>query len=136
MAHRRPRGVTALGVFFAIGAVISGLSCVSLSLPGSPLEPMWRLNPRAREAFSHMGGAGPLLLAVVSVACAFAAVGLWSGRTWGHRLAMCLLLINLAGDVTNVILGIEPRAAVGIPIVLALLVFLSTARVRSYFRQG
>jgi len=49
---------------------------------------------------------------------------------------MCLLLINLLGDVTNVVLGIEPRAALGIPIVLALLFFLSTASVKSYFGQA
>jgi hypothetical protein len=43
----RPRGITALAIFFGMGACISSTACVSLLLPGSPLEPMWRLNPRA-----------------------------------------------------------------------------------------
>jgi hypothetical protein len=41
----RPRGVTALAVFFGAGAAISLTSCVALLLPGGPLEPIWRLNP-------------------------------------------------------------------------------------------
>jgi hypothetical protein len=46
---RRPLGLTVLGVFFVAGAIISLTSAVSLLWPGGPLEPMWRINPRARE---------------------------------------------------------------------------------------
>jgi hypothetical protein len=135
-AVARPRGVSALAIFFGVGALISFASGVSLLFPGSPLEPMWKLNPRAREAFDRMDPGGVLLLAAVCVACASAALGLWSGRLWGYRLAVVLLTVNLLGDLANVLLGVEPRALVGVPIVAALLFFLASARVRSYFRSG
>lgn len=77
---------------------------------------------------------GPPLLASVCVACAFAALGLWSGKPWGYRVAVGLLVVNLVGDVANVLLGVEPRAIVGVPIVVGLLAFLARAKVRSYFR--
>ena len=131
----RPPGITALAVFFALGALISFTSAVSLLTPGSRLEPLWRLNPRAREAFERMGPASVVLLAAVAAACACAAVGLWSGRPWGHRVAAGLLVVNLLGDVLNVALGVEPRAVVGVPVGVALLMVLASRRVRGYFRR-
>jgi hypothetical protein len=40
----RPRGITALGVFFAAGCLIALTSAASLLFPESFLEPRWRLN--------------------------------------------------------------------------------------------
>jgi hypothetical protein len=129
----RPGGVAALAVFFGLGALISLASCVSLLNPGSLLEPMWRLNPRAREAFDRMGPMSLVLLAAVCAACASAAIGLWSGKPWGYRVAVVLLVVNLMGDIINVLFGVEPRAVVGVPIVGGLLVYLASRRVRAYF---
>jgi hypothetical protein len=133
VAPERPALITVLSLFFASGSLISAAAGVSLISPGGLFEPMWRLNPRARIALAGMGVAAPLLLAVVSVACAGAAFGLWHGRRWGYRLAIGLLAVNLTGDLINTILGTEPRAAVGIPIVAAILALLATGRVRQYF---
>jgi hypothetical protein len=132
--RRRPGGITALSIFFGAGAAISLTSAVALVFPGSFLEPMWRLNPRARTAFAGLDPWAPVLLAVVCAACAAAALGLWRGRRWGHRLAIALIAINLAGDLVNVALGIEPRAIAGVPVAALILLYLGSARVRSFFR--
>src|SRR5215210_5903625 len=87
----RPLGITALGIFFAAGFLIALTSAISLLFPESFLEPMWRLNPRARTAFSSMGAWAPVLLITVSAACGAAAFGLWRGRRWGYRVATGLL---------------------------------------------
>lgn len=120
--------------FFTFGAVASGLSVVSLLTPGGPLEAMWRLNPRAHEAFLGLGGWAPLLLAPVCLACAASAYGFFRGARWGYWLGIGLLLVNLAGDLVNAALGIEPRAVLGVPIVAVLLWYLSSSKVRSFFR--
>ena len=133
----RPAGVTALGLLFMAGAAISFTSVLSLLFPGGPLEPMWRLNPRAREAFASMGPWAIALMATVCAACAFSAAGLWTGARWGYRLAIALLTVNLVGDTANALPGVEPRAAIGVPIVGAILVFLlANRRVRSFFRDA
>lgn len=132
-SETRPIGITALSVFFLFGAAASFLSFVSLLFPGSFLEPMWRLNPRAREGFAGIGAWAVVLMCVVSVACGLASIGLWRGTRWGYWMAVALLCVNLLGDITNVLLGIEPRAVVGIPIVLAILIFLMSRRVRRFF---
>jgi hypothetical protein len=126
--------VAALAGLFAVGVLASGLSAISLLTPGGALEPMWRLNPHARESFSRMGTWAPLLLGVVCLACAACAYGFFAGKRWGYRLGVGGLLLNLAGDVLNSALGIEPRALVGVPVVALILWYLVfSRRVRDFF---
>ena len=129
----RPIGINALSIFFVFGAVMSFTAFVSLLFPGSFLEPMWRLNPRAREGFTSIGAWAVVLMCAVCLACALAATGLWRGARWGYLLAVALLLINLLGDIANVVTGTEPGALIGIPVVLAIIAFLISRRVRVFF---
>lgn len=130
----RPLGISALAVFFALGALISLTASGTLFFPGGMLDSIWRLNPRARVAFGNMGMWAPLLLATLSLACGTAGIGLWEGWRWGYRLAVGLLSVQFAGDLANVLLETEPRAALGLPVVAALLWFLSKKSVRGFFR--
>jgi hypothetical protein len=82
-----------------------------------------------------MGLAAPLLLVAVSTACAVAAVGLWRRRRWGYLVTVGLLCVQLLGDVVNVVWGREPRAVIGVPIVVALLLYLARPAVRGAFRS-
>lgn len=134
-SRTRPIGITALSIFLLFGAAASFVSSVSLLFPGSFLEPMWQLNPRAREGFAGIGVWAVILMCAVCVGCASASVGLWRGARWGYWLALSLLAINLLGDIINVITGAEPRAAIGIPIVLTILAFLRSRRVLSFFER-
>lgn len=123
-------------LFFGFGALASGLSAVLLVNPGSPLEFIWRMNPRAHEGFLHMGIWAPLLMAAVCIACAASAYGFFAGRQWGLRLGVGLLLVNLVGDVANAALGIELRALVGVPVVALLIWYLTTRKVKAFFSQA
>src|SRR5262245_54223936 len=107
---RRPIPLTALSLLFAFGCLASLLSVVSLLSPGGPLDPMFRANPRAHDAFTGMGAWAFALLLPVSVACAIASVGLWRYTTWGYLTATSMLAINMVADAANAALGIEPRA--------------------------
>ena len=131
--HSRPWTVTALSSFFSLGATISGLSFVVLAFPGGFLEPMWRLNPRAREQLAAMGGWALVLMGVVCALCALTARGLWRGSRLGFVLGVTMLLVSLLGDLANAVLGVEPRAWVGVPIAALFLVVLATGRSRAFF---
>lgn len=111
---------------------MSSLSFFALLFPGGFLEPMWRINPRAREQFAVTGVWGPLLMAMVAVACALTAYGLWKGRRFGLVLGRVMLAFSLVGDLVNAILG-EPRAWIGVPIAAALLMLLATEPVKAFF---
>lgn len=112
---------------------MSFTASLSLLLPKSFLESMWRLNPRAHLNLSSIGVWAVVLLTTVSVFCAAAGIGLWRGARWGHRIAVGLIAVNLIADVTNVILGIEPRAIVGVPIAAVILAYLMSTKVRRFF---
>lgn len=101
--------------------------------PGGVLELIWKFKPEAREAFETLGVTSIALMTAVAVACAGAAIGLWQGMRWGHRLAMLVLAINLVGDGLNATLGRDPRAWIGVPITALLLAYLSRRQVRRFF---
>lgn len=131
----RPVGITALSIFFLFGATASFMTVILLLLPESFLAPIWRLNPRAHEGLTAIGGWAIVLMCVACVACAAAAVGLWRGLRWGYWLALVLLATNLLADIANVVSGTEPRAAIGIPIALAIIFFLISRRARTFFAK-
>jgi hypothetical protein len=129
----RPIGIAALVVFFLVGSLISFTAAASLLFPGGFLESMWRVNPHGHEGLVRIGLWAVLLLFAASASCAAAAVGLWRRAGWGHKIAMALITINLLSDIANAILGTEPRAIIGVPIALAILLYLMSRRVRDYF---
>jgi hypothetical protein len=124
----RPPGITALSFFFLFGTVMSGLAAVTLLFPGSVLEPLWHLNPRAREGFATMGAWAALLMAVVCVACGMAALGLGRYKRWGYWMALSILTINLAGDTANALSAHDLRTLIGLPLSGAMIVYLLTKR--------
>ena len=112
----RPLGITAISLFFVFGTLMSGLAAFMLRFPGSVLEPLWGLNPRAREGFAVLGMRGAMLMAGVCLACMAAALGLWRCTRWGLWMAVGILVINLAGDTTNAMVTGDLRALIGLPI--------------------
>ena len=132
---KHPRGITALSIFFLAGGLISFTAGLSLLFPRSLLADIWRVNPRAHEHLSGLGIWAVVLMFVVSICCALAGIGLWRRRWWGHRISIGLIGINLVGDVVNAVTGTEPRAIVGVPIALALLVYLLSQNVGRSFKQ-
>ena len=123
--------VVALAGFFVFGCTMGSLALASLLLPSSPLRYVWRINPRALEAFENMGVWAYVMLLVVAAVCALAAVGVWSRRRWGYALAVSVLAANMVGDAANAAFGNEPRALAGLLIVAALLTYLTRPKVRA-----
>ena len=129
MTHpSRPPGITVLSFFFMFGTVMSGLAAIMLVMPESVLEPLWRLNPHARDGFTAMGLWGVLLMAVVCVACGMTALGLRRCKRWGYWMALSILTINLAGDTASALITLDLRTLTGLPIGGAMIVYLLTKR--------
>ena len=122
--QRRSAGLTALSAFFLFGALMSGLSGYLLLAPGGPLDSLWRVNPEGHVRLAQMGRWAVALMMAVCVACGLAAWGLRTDASWGYRLAIGLLVVNLLGDVAGAIALRDLRTLVGVPIALALITFL------------
>ena len=124
----RPAGITALSLFFIFGATMSGLAALMLLFPGSVLESLWRINPRAHESFTAIGSWAVLLMSVVCVGCATAALGLWHCTRLGFWTALMILSINLAGDTVNALIVKDWRTLIGLPIGGLMLAYLLRQR--------
>ena len=127
-------GIKAIGVFFLLASGIALTSGLSLCFPGGVLEWIWQINPRAHLSFAHLGTWSIALLAILSFVCLGTGIGLWRDRRWGYWSAVIIFGINLLGDLLNFLLGSEPRAIYGIPIVATLLAYLFSRKVRLHFR--
>lgn len=132
LATRRPPGVTALSLFFAAGAIPATLSAIALAFPGAWSAAMWQLKPDAPGQFAQLGPLATPLMIVVVAACVAAAVGLWTRRRWGHRIAVGLLCVNLVGDLLNAATRGDWRTLIGLPIGGAMLAYLLSKRVRDW----
>ena len=100
------------------------LAVVLLLFPGSALDSLWRLNPDAQAAFQSFGSWSFVLMLIVGTACLFAAVGLWRGTVSGTRLALTILSLNMIGDLANTLLRHDYRALIGLPVGVAMILFL------------
>ena len=128
-----PTGVKGLAVFFLFGAAMAGLASLSLLFPDGALEPMWQLKPEARTQLGSLGPVGIGLMAIVSIACAAAALGLRSLDGWGHKLAVALLGLNLVGDAASALFARNLWALIGIPIGGLMIAYLLQPHLRALF---
>jgi len=124
-----PNGWTkAIACFFGFGTVASGLAAFLLLLPGSPLDALWKVNPRGREGLMALGLWAVLLMLVVCACCATAVLGLWRARRWGLWMAVAVLSTNLIGDTINVFVLHDWRTLIGLPIGGLMIVYLVKSR--------
>jgi hypothetical protein len=131
-----PLGVLALIGLFVLGVGASGFSALALLFPGSALRHIWRINPDAQGALVSLGSAAIALMLAVCVACSLAAFGLLRRVWWGHRLAIGILAVNIIGDTANAVLRDDLRTLIGVPIGVALIVYLLRPSVAHLYRRG
>jgi hypothetical protein len=111
--------------FFAFGATMCFLTIVLLVFPGTKLDLLWNLKPDARVAFRSLGSWSILLMLAVGIGCALAAIGLWRGTVWGVRLGLAILVVNIIGDLINVVTRHDYRSLIGLPIAGAMIFYLA-----------
>lgn len=78
----------------------------------------------SHHAFLTMGPWTVALMIIVCLACAASALGLWLQASWGRRVAVAVLGVNLVGDARNAVLRGDLRTLIGLPIGLALIAYL------------
>src|SRR5215468_10536577 len=124
----RPQGFAAIGAFFVFGAVMAAYAGVTLLIPGTFLDVLWRLNPRAHEELSVAGGAAAMPFLVLSPALGLAAAGWLQRKQWGWWLGVSVIGINLAGDISQIIFGERWKGAIGVALAGLLLFYMTRAQ--------
>jgi len=132
--HPRPRGFSAMGLFFAFGSTMAAYSAVTLLEPGTALDRLWALNKGAHTQLALLGKTAVFGFVVLAATLAAASVGWFRRRRWGWILGITIISINAAGDLVNLSMGEHWKGAVGVTIAALVLVYMTTPGVRSYFR--
>jgi hypothetical protein len=131
----RPAGFIPIGVFFIFGATMAAYAAITLGFPGTPLDAMWALNKPGHEGLVWLGKIAAVPFVLLSIALACAAAGWFRRRRWGWILGVTIIGINMAGDLSQVVMGERWKGGVGVAIAGTLLGYMVRPRVRKYFHH-
>jgi len=112
---------------------MSAYAAITLLIPGTALDALWRLNPHGHEALAHLGRWAAVPFCALSPALALAAIGWFRRRRWGWVLGVTIITINMLGDLGQIFFGEGWKGAVGVAIAGALFVYLTRRGIRNYF---
>lgn len=126
---------TAIGIFFYFAMTMALYAAITLLDPGTALDRLWSLNPRAhRDLLMFCKPAGVLFL-LLAVVAATAGLGWFRRRMWGWRLAVLGICTQVLGDFVNLVRGDFLRGGIGLLIAGALLIYLLTGKIRRNFNS-
>jgi|SRR5215813_8164428 len=120
-----PRGMTAIGIFFLFGAAMASVAGFSLTRPGTILDRLWRLNPRAYIDLAPLGKTVGFLFLLLAVMLMFAGVGWLKRRRWAWYLAVVIIGAEVFGNLVNVFVGRVLQGMIGATIATTLLFYIS-----------
>jgi len=129
-----PKGFHPIGLFLFCGATIASISAIPLLWPGTPLDRLWSLNPKAYRQIAPWGSSIGILFLLLGVALATAGVGWFERRVWGWRLTVAIAATHLLGDAVNCIRGQWLAGTIGVIFAGTLLLILLRPAMRSAFR--
>lgn len=127
-----PTGLTAFGVFLCFAASMALLAAFLLAFPGTSLDRLWALNPRAHRQLGSLGPwiAGAFLF--LAALLAYTAAHWFRRRVLGWRLAVVIIAAQWFSDAASTLRG-DFRSIAGLVIASLLLFFLLSHRVKSAF---
>lgn len=112
------------------------LAGATLLWPGTFLDRMWALNPRAYNQLAPLGKPVGLVFLSLAAALALAAAGWLKRRRWGWRLAVAIIGTQVLGDLVSIFYGRLVQGLAGVTIAGALLFYITRPNVRSAFADS
>jgi len=123
----------ALAGFLFFGAAVACLAGLTLVWPGTVLDRVWALNPRAYAELAPLGRSVGIAFLLLAVALAVAGRGWVKRRRWGWQLAAAIISTQIIGDLVNAFRGHWVQGVVGVPIAVAILTYILWPSTRSEF---
>jgi hypothetical protein len=127
--------MTAMGSFLFFGAAMAFCAGATLVWPGTPLDRIWELNPRAYRQLGPLGRMVGIPFLFLGYALTVAGVYWFKRKPLGWRLAVAIMAVQVAGDLGNAIRGRIFEGLIGATIAGALLFHLLRPSVRELFQH-
>lgn len=121
-------GIIAIGIFFVFATAMATVAGVTLLHPGTLLDRIWSLNPRAYAQLAPLGPSVGVAFLFLGTSLAVAAVGWFQRRYWGWLMAITILTTQLLGDAFNFFRGDRVGGIFGVLIAAALLLYIIRLR--------
>lgn len=129
-----PAAVIVVAVFLGLAAAVAFVTGFSLLIPGTGIDRIWALNPRAYAAFGRGGRASGVVLLALCVVAAVSAAGLLQRRRWAWGLALGIFGMNGLGDVISLPITHDwLKAGAGVLVAAAFFALLLRSEVRVFF---
>ena len=114
-------------------ATIAG---ITLAFPGTALDKLWILNPRAHAGLQSLAPAVGYGFFTLALLLAVAAFGWFRGQYWAWWLTVLITASQVIGDLINAWRGDLLRGIVGFVIAGALFGYLLNGKVQRQFFEG
>jgi len=121
---RKPAAFVAIGIFLCFGAATASVAAIPLLWPGTSLDRLWTLNPKAYRELLPYGIAPGFLFLLLGAILGVASIGWFRRYLWGWRMAVTIVAIQILGDVVNCVRGDWLAGATGALIAGAALLYL------------
>ena len=133
--ERRPPkfAFVAIGIFLFFGMAMAALAGTTLLWPGTDLDRIWLINPKAHSQLAALGPRIGLAFLLLALALGATAIGWFQKKRWGWRLAVCIIRIQVIGDFVNLLRGDHFGGATGVVIAGALLIYLYRPPMKALF---
>ncbi len=115
---------------------MASLAGTTLVWPGSALDRIWNLNPRAHEELAPFGRVVGISFLLLGATLAVASFGWFKRRRWGWRFAVAIIATQVLSNLVNIFRGDLLRGGIGLLIAGALLFYLLQPQLRSVFSRG
>jgi len=122
-----------MGVFLFFGALMACLAGITLSLRGTPLDHIWRLNPHAYSEMKPYGKIIGIPFLLLSFALVLSGYGWFRRRVWAWRLAVALIATQVFANIINLFIGRILEGSTGVAVAGALLFYLLRRHTRAAF---
>lgn len=136
MSHQRPGSVVVVAFSLLAATFIALATGISLVHPGTALDRLWQLNPRAHAAFAPLGRLAGALLLLLACITAATSIGLLRRRRWAWLFAIAIFAANGLGDLTSLLFRDRMKGAAGVFIAGVFLFLLLRPRMRSFFSRS
>ena len=93
---------------------MASLAATTLLWAGTALDRLWVLNPKAHELLAPLGGKVGGLFLLLAAALTTAGIGWFRRRSWGWRLTIGILAVQVVGDIVNCVRGDWLRGGTGV----------------------
>jgi len=126
-------GLIAFGAFLYFAAFMAALAAFLLLFPGTSLDRLWALNPRAHTDLAALGKWVAVAFLFLSALAVYTAILWFHRRRRAWRIAVVILSVEVFGNIINFYRGDRLRGLVGFCIAFLLLAYLLSRRVRDAF---